>query len=282
MGPQTINFVGVDLFIPLLADPLPLFVADSMMVSREFACQDLIRAGSIGVSSRPRLHKGTGKWANFSRCRWTFWRIFPLWSLGIISKMRRPPGCCSTAPTTSAKGRVLCPKYPFVAPANAHFISRHDAPISPQKLSTSHSDSTGQWKALVEIHEHVLKDFDELQNSVFTEFCVTCNLGSQQPESKRREVALPWNRDPRLCDQEVLHTRHRHIMPSAAFCFSVSCSLMLFEPQRMQSENHCRRPTSRQKSTIFSGVVVASNSAKEDKCTVFLGIYSESESESES
>ena len=76
--------------------------------------------------------------------------------------------------------------------------------------------------------------------------------------------------------------RQRHIIPSATFCLSVSWSLMLSQPQRMQSENFSRRPSSTQNSTVFSGVAVASKSAKEDKCTVLFGIYSDPESVSES
>ena len=76
--------------------------------------------------------------------------------------------------------------------------------------------------------------------------------------------------------------RQCHMMPSATFCFSVSCSLMLSDPQRTQAENFCRRPSSRRNSTAFSGVAVALKSTKEDKCTVLFGIYSDSEFVSES
>ena len=78
MGPHTIDFVGVDLCIPLLADPLPLFVADSPMVPTEFACQDLICAGPISVNGRPTVHKGTSKWANFCSRRRAFLAQFPI------------------------------------------------------------------------------------------------------------------------------------------------------------------------------------------------------------
>ena len=74
-------------------------------------------------------------------------------------------------------------KVPLFAPANAHLISSRDTPISPQKLSASQSDGTLQWKPLIGVHEHVLKAFDELMDSVFTDFCITGNLGMQQPQS---------------------------------------------------------------------------------------------------
>ena len=74
-------------------------------------------------------------------------------------------------------------KVPLFAPADSHFISSDDAPISPQKLSASGSDGTLEGKPLVEVHEHVFKQFDELMDSLFTDFCITGNLGVQQPQT---------------------------------------------------------------------------------------------------
>ena len=82
MGPHTINFVGVDLFVPLLTDPLPLFVADSPMFLGEFSCQDLICAVAIAVNNCPRVQKGTGKPAKFCSRWWAFLPHFPIVQLG--------------------------------------------------------------------------------------------------------------------------------------------------------------------------------------------------------
>ena len=53
----------------------------------------------------------------------------------------------------------------------------------PQKVAASQSDGTLQWEAVVAVHEHVLKEFDVLMDSVFTDFCITGNLGMEQSQT---------------------------------------------------------------------------------------------------